>query len=532
MTKPKSIIRSVKASELRAIKTDFLVIGSGIAGLNFALKVAQYGTVTVVTKKEIAESNTNLAQGGIAAVTGEDDSFESHIEDTLRVGCGLSNRMAVEILVKRAPLEIQSLVSSGVEFDWRGGGLDLSKEGGHSRNRILHAGDATGREMERALVKKVRENENIRVMENCFAVDLIVKGRKCYGATLINKKSGEFVRMFSQCTVLATGGIGHVYLNTSNPEIATGDGIAMAFRGGAIVEDMEFVQFHPTTLNKRGAPHFLISETFRGEGAILINERGERFMERYHDGLELAPRDVVSRAIFNELKKGSVYLDMRHKNKSFVSKRFPMIYRECLKYGVDITCDLIPVSPAAHYLCGGTKTNEYGETNIRNLLAFGECACTEVHGANRLASNSLLESVVFSSLGAIKARKLLKSKIESPNLEEKRFSQGQKTEDWETKLRKTMWDKVGIVRNANDLKLALKTIKQLEKKVDSTGANVQSLELKNMVLVGKLITTAALARKESRGTHYREDHPATDNKHWLRHLYLKREDGRVGVSFV
>jgi len=520
------------------LKTDFLVIGSGIAGLNFALKTAQYGRVTIVTKKEIMESNTNLAQGGIAAVTRKDDTFQMHIEDTLRTGCGLSNKRAVEILVENGPKEIRSLISFGVKFDKEKDELHLTREAGHSRDRILHSGDTTGREIEQALTKSVRENKNIEVLENCFAIDLIIKNAKCHGANVLDIKNKETVRIFSRGTIVATGGVGYVYQNTTNPEIATGDGIAMMFRAGAKVEDMEFVQFHPTTLNKTGAPHFLISETFRGEGAVLVNENGERFMEKYDINGELAPRDVVSRAIFNELKKGSVYLDMRHKNKSFILERFPMIHQECLKYGIDITKDLIPVSPAAHYICGGIKTNEYGETSIRNLLTFGECACTEVHGANRLASNSLLESVVFSSLGALKAKKLLKNEVKAPKLpKEAKFSDmnRQELENLEAELRKAMWDYVGIIRNETNLNLMLRKLRQLDKRIndlDENGINVQFLELKNMATVGGLITRAAHIRRESRGTHFREDFPSADDNNWLKHICLERKGENLRVSFV
>jgi L-aspartate oxidase len=337
--------------------------------------------------------------------------------------------------------------------------------------------------------------------------------------------------------VLASGGIGYVYLNTSNPETATGDGVAMASRAGAKVEDMEFVQFHPTTLNKTAAPHFLISETVRGEGAFLVNSEGKRFMKSYNAMSELAPRDVVSRAIFNELKRGPVFLDIRHKSKSFILNRFPMIYQECLKYGIDVTKDLIPVSPAAHYICGGVKTNEYGETNMRNLLAFGECACTEVHGANRLASNSLLESVVFSSLGAQKARKLLKNNVEKINPKEENVSVEVPTKELmhsEAELRKCMWNYVGIVRNEKNLNLMLKKLRQLEKRIialDENKMNVKFLELRNMTLVSGLITKAALSRRESRGTHYREDYPKTDDKNWLKHICLQKKGKTVALSF-
>ena len=520
------------------MKTDFLVIGSGIAGLNFALKAAHYGRVTIVTKKEIMESNTNLAQGGIAAVTRKDDTYQMHFEDTLRAGCGLSNKKVVETLVENGPREIKSLISFGARFDKENDEFSLTREAGHSRDRILHSGDTTGREIEQALTKSVRENKDTEVLENCFAIDVIVKDAKCYGARALDIKSKEIVHIFSRVTVLATGGVGYVYYHTTNPEIATGDGIAMAFRGGARVEDMEFVQFHPTTLNKSGAPHFLISETFRGEGAILVNENGERFMEKYDVMGELAPRDVASRAIFNELKKGSVYLDMRHKNKGFILNRFPMIHQECLKYGIDITRDLIPVSPAAHYICGGIKTNEYGETNIRNLLAFGECACTEVHGANRLASNSLLESVVFTSLGALRAKRFLRNEIKShkPRREVKLCDvNGQELENHELELRKAMWEYVGITRNKENLNLMLEKLKHMGKRIhdlNENGINVRFLELKNMATVGRLITEAAQIRKESRGTHYREDYPSTDDKNWLKHTCLPRKGENLRVFFV
>jgi len=520
------------------VKTDFLVIGSGIAGLNFALKASRYGRVTIVTKKEIMESNTNLAQGGIAAVTRKDDTFRMHIEDTMKAGCGLSNKKVVKTLVENGPKEIQSLISFGVKFDKGNDELHLTREAGHSKDRILHFGDTTGREIEQALTKSVRENKEIEVLENSFAIDVIVKDAKCYGATVLDVKGKEIVQIFSRGTMLATGGVGYVYQNTTNPEIATGDGIAMGFRAGTRVEDMEFVQFHPTTLNKSGAPHFLISETFRGEGAILVNEKGERFMEKYDVMGELAQRDIVSRAIFNELRNGAVYLDMRHEKKSFILNRFPMIRQECLKYGIDITKDLIPVSPAAHYICGGIKTNEYGETSIRNLLAFGECACTQVHGANRLASNSLLESVVFSSLGALKAKRLLKNEIKAPSLrrgEEFCDMNRQEFENLKTGLRKDMWNYVGIVRNEENLSLMLSKLRQFGKRIidlKGNGINVPFLELKNMATVGKLIAKAAQIRKESRGTHYREDYSLADDKNWLKHICLERNGKSVTVSFV
>jgi L-aspartate oxidase len=519
------------------LNTDFLVIGSGIAGLNFALKVAEYGKVTIVTKKEIMESNTNLAQGGIAAVTRKDDSVQLHIKDTLTVGSGLSNKRIVKLLAEQGPEAIRNLLSFGVNFDKEDEELHLTTEGGHSISRVLHSGDSTGKEIEQAMTESVRENKGIQVFENCFAIDLLQENRECVGATILDIKNRDICDVFARATVLATGGVGYIYQNTSNPEIATGDGIAIALRAGAKIDDMEFVQFHPTTLNKLGAPHFLISEALRGEGAILVNESGERFMLEIDNMAELAPRDIIARTIFDELKKGSVYLDIRHKGKKFILDRFPMIYQECLKYDVDIAEDLIPVSPAAHYICGGIKTNEYGETSIANLLAFGECACTGVHGANRLASNSLLESVVFSSLGAKKAKNYLKNELESPPQQKEMGVSNLETQELtylKTELSKAMWDYVGIIRNEKQMGLMLRKLEYLNTRlvaIGKNGVNTRFLELKNMAAVAQLITKAAHIRKESRGTHYREDYPATDDKNWLKHICFEQRAERLHTSF-
>lgn len=519
------------------MKTDFLVVGSGIAGLNFALKVAKYGKVTIVTKKEIMESNTNLAQGGIAAVTRKDDSIQSHINDTLTVGSGLSNKRMVKILAEQGPEAIQNLLSFGVNFDTQNDALHSTTEGGHSTARVLHSGDTTGKEIEQKMTQNVREHKDIQVFENCYAIDLFLKDGNCIGAKMLDIPNRRVFDIFAHVTVLATGGVGYLFLNTSNPEIATGDGIAIAFRAGAVVEDMEFVQFHPTTLNKLGAPHFLISESLRGEGAILVNESGERFMLKHNRMAELAPRDIIARTIFNELKTGPVYLDFRHKGSSFILDRFPMIYNECLKYDIDITKDLIPVSPAAHYLCGGIKTNEFGETSIPNLLAYGECTCTGVHGANRLASNSLLESVVFSTLGAKKANTYLKNKISL-------FTQNNLDFDnidilelkyLKADLRKSMWDYIGIIRNEENISWMLKKLERFQSRLNfigGTGVNPRFLELVNMVTVANLITTAAYARTESRGTHYREDFPVTDDQNWLKHICLRRQNSKLETFFT
>lgn len=510
------------------VKTDFLVIGSGIAGLSFAIQASQHGKVTIITKKELMESNTNLAQGGIAAVLGKSDSFKLHISDTLRVGCGLSNREAVEALVENGPKAIDWLIAQGVEFDRTRDNLALSMESGHSKRRIAHKGDYTGREIEEALVASVRRND-IVTFENCLALDLLVKGRRCYGAEVLALKEGKSMVFLAKATILATGGVGQIYAQTSNPYIATGDGIAMAYRAGAKLEDMEFVQFHPTTLQRKNEPSFLISETMRGEGGILRNASGEAFMERYDTARELATRDVVSRAVFEELKKGTVYLDLRHKDRAFILRRFPTIYKECLHHGIDIAKDLIPVVPAEHYLCGGVKVDLTGESSIAGLFAFGECSCTGIHGANRLASNSLLESVVFSTLGVSKAKSYLKREVSSQPFSETPFEvrdddvRGDKIRK---ELQDLMWEYVGLVRRVDGLTYAFSKLENLEEKakeINEKALYSSFVEVQNMITIAKLITKAASIRRESRGTHYLADYPIQDDDNWLKHIVFEGE---------
>ncbi len=495
------------------MKTDFLVIGSGLSGLYFALNAPKKSKCIIATKGNISDSNTKFAQGGIAAVFGKDDSFESHIKDTLAAGAGLCNKRNVGILVKNGPKEIKRLLSYNISFDKANGFFELGKEGAHSFRRVLHHKDATGAEIEKKLAEAARENKNTAIKENTILVELLARDKKCCGAIVFDEDKNSLSIIEANCVVLATGGIGQIYKYTTNPEIATGDGIASAFEAGAKIENMEFVQFHPTALKSKSGKNFLISESLRGEGAFLINEDNERFVK--HKLKELAPRDILSREVFHEMKKNKVYLDISHKGKEFIKSRFPNIYSECLKHGIDITKDKIPISPAAHFLCGGIKTNSYGQTTIKNLFAVGECACTGVHGANRLASNSLLECMVFSARAAKKAKglnnsnklqthyNLKKYKIikSSPNAEKNIVSM-------QNKIKKIMWDYAGIIRTRKGLLAALGKIKKLELDFKNNFGNKISrklIETKNMIAVSRLIVKASLGRRKSAGAFYIED---------------------------
>ncbi len=448
---------------------NFLVIGSGIAGLNFALQAAKYGKVAIVTKKELMESNSNYAQGGIAAVLSKTDNFQKHITDTLKAGCYLNNKKAVETMVRQAPKEIKRLLDIGVGFAREQNELSLTKEGGHSQRRIAHAKDATGKEIERALIYQIRHHKNIVVLESHLAVDLIIQNNKCRGAIVLNDKNKSEI-FLSKATILATGGAGQVYIRNSNPKIATGDGLAMAYRAGAEIKDLEFIQFHPTALAKTGKPAFLISETLRGEGAILKNKKNIAFMKKYHPLAELAPRDIVSRAIFSELKKGragteqsrSVYLDIRHRGTEFIKNRFPYIYNELWWYGIFMDKDLIPVAPAAHFVCGGVHTDLNGKTNIPGLYAFGEVAETGVHGANRLASNSLLECLVFSSRAVKSVKNYIKRchpELVSGSFKQikilKKMPKQVRHDNLKLKIQTLMWQNVGIIRKTKNLQKTL-----------------------------------------------------------------------------
>jgi L-aspartate oxidase len=529
------------------IQTDYLVIGSGIAGLSFALEAAMSGTVAIVTKKEKMEGSTNYAQGGIASVFDPNDSFELHIKDTIESGDGLCHEDVVRIVVADGPERVQELISMGVNFTRQTDGkkhFDLGREGGHSRRRILHTKDLTGREVERILLERAEENENIRIYENHMAIDLLTKSKMlkrgivtseiaqtCWGAYVLDANNDRVITFLAKMTVLASGGAGKVYLYTTNPDIATGDGVAVGYRAGVKVANMEFVQFHPTCLYHPLAKNFLISEAVRGEGGILIDKSGSRFMEKYHPLKDLALRDVVARSIDMELKKSGdecVYLDISHRTPEFIKDRFPHIYETCLKFQIDITKEPIPVVPAAHYMCGGLLTDENGLTNLDNLYAIGEVACTGLHGANRLASNSLLEALVFARRAFKNSARKLEEKRDIPFPRAPEWDPGSATDseelvvvshNWD-EIRRFMWNYVGIVRTNNRLARAKRRVDIIQQEIqeyywDFTVTR-DLLELRNVAVVAELIITCASLRKESRGLHYNLDYVYQDNKHWKR----------------
>jgi L-aspartate oxidase len=518
------------------IKTDILVIGSGIAGLTFALKASEFANVLIITKKEKAESNTNYAQGGIASVVSQNDSFEYHIKDTLDCGAGLCHPAAVKQIVKNGPALIKNLIEFGVNFSKENGKLELGREGGHSANRIIHAKDSTGKEIERALLHKISKAKNITVFEHHTAVELITEHhfkkdfsgiRSCYGAFVYDEKKEQVLAIASPLTLICTGGIGQVYLHTTNPSIATGDGIAMAYRSGCTIGNMEFVQFHPTSLyepkNGSSATHsFLISEALRGAGAILKTARGKEFMRKYDKRAELAPRDIVARAIDSEMKKSGsnyVYLDVTHLPKNKMTRKFPNIYKKCRDIGLDITKEYIPVVPAAHYICGGIISDLNGKTSLNRLYVLGEASMTGVHGANRLASNSLLEAVVYADKASQNCKKEIDKILTKalPDIPEWDESGTVNTEEWilisenRNEIRQIMSNYVGIVRNKERLRRAFKRIELIRKEIEEfykrTMVNRELLELRNMVLIAYMITKSAIMRKESRGLHYNTDYP-------------------------
>jgi L-aspartate oxidase len=493
-------------------ESDYLVIGSGIAGLNFALGAAKSGTVAIVTKKELMESNSNYAQGGIATVLDKHDSFQKHIEDTLKAGCYLNDKKAVETMIKEGPAQIKRLIDLGVGFNRDQGELCLTKEGAHSQRRIAYVKDATGREIERALIHNVRHHKNISIFESHLAIDLIIKNNCCVGAYVLDDENKKIKTFLGKAVILATGGAGQVYARNCNPKIATGDGVAMAERAGAKIVGMEFIQFHPTALAKPGQPTFLISETVRGEGGILKNSKNQAFMTKYHPQKDLAPRDIVARSIYEELTNGPVYLDIRHRGSHFIKNRFPYIYEQLWWFGIKMDKNLIPVAPAAHYTCGGVQTDLNGKTNIPGLYAFGEVAHTGVHGANRLASNSLLECMVFSSRALKSAKKYVKKNNNEqitinklPNINKKN---NPRVLILKHQIQNLMWNNVGIIREEKKMKIALIKLEKIEKeltKIYQSGVNRNIIETKNLCAVARLITQAAIGRKKSIGCHYRLD---------------------------
>lgn len=522
--------------------TDVLILGSGIAGLFTALKLYKKYDVTVLTKKDIMAGNTEHAQGGIAVALSEQDSPEFHFEDTIKAGAGLCNLEAVKILAENGPESVRELIKMGTQFDRLDDELEFTLEAAHSKSRVLHAkGDATGGEIERALVAEVQK-QPIKVLENVFVLDLVKDSKGDVAGVLgLDISSSRFTVWLAKAVILATGGLGQLYKYTTNPEVTTGDGIAAAYRAGAELMDMEFVQFHPTALLLPGAPTFLISEAARGEGAKLRNSRGERFMENV-PGQELAPRDVVARAIWEEMKDGPVYLDFRGL-KVKADERFPMISKTCLKYGVDLTAAPLPIGPAAHYHMGGIRADTSGETSLGNLYACGECACNGVHGANRLASNSLLDGLVFASVITDKiqaknnplpqwkdVRSTIKgagncaansplSSFDSEDLNRKR-----------TRVQEIMWGKAGIIRNRDGLLAAQAEIRNL---FDSfrPGVQARELELGNMLTLSLAIIQAALSREESRGGHFRSDFPQT-REEWQKHSVQRKDEKHVHYAAV
>ncbi len=512
-------------SQLETHTSDFLIIGGGVAGLFTALKSASLGEVTVITKLSLEECNTSYAQGGIASVISKDDSTLLHVEDTLGAGAGICNEWAVKILVEEGPARVRELIEMGVDFDRSNHDYALGREGAHSKDRVLHVGDCTGRAIQKALMDSVKSHKNISIEENLFVIDLLTDRDRCVGALVLNLGKNRIEAHLSKYVVLATGGMGQLFDRTSNSQIATGDGTAMAYRAGAEVMDLEFFQFHPTVFYPPEGKPFLISEAVRGAGGILRNEDEEQFMIHYHPMADLGPRDVVARAMTSVLRKtktNSIYLDLRHMGEDYIKKRFPNIYCTLKDYNIDITKDLIPVVPAAHYTMGGVKTNVFGETNIKGLYAAGEVACNGVNGANRLASNSLLEGLVFGErvVRKIKSERdkisLQPSSIEIQCVEAVNIAERDISGIREM-LKKIMFSRVGIIRSQESLESALQFIGEYEEIFQNKDINEKSFELINMFSAAALMAKAALMREESRGGHFRQDFPS-QRKKWRGHL--------------
>jgi L-aspartate oxidase len=509
---------------------DFIVVGAGIAGLRASVELASAGRVLCLAKQEVTESNTQYAQGGIAAALSDEDEVRLHLEDTLKAGDGLCNEEAARILVEEGPPRIEELIDWGTEFDRAGAKIAFTREGAHSRSRVLHAhGDSTGREIGRALYLKAAAQKNISFYEFEFTTDLLQQDGRVAGVRVLDQ-SGQSHEVRASAVLLATGGLGQVYSDTTNPAVATGDGVAMAHRAGAEISDMEFVQFHPTALFLKNAPRFLLSEALRGEGAYLRNFELTRFMQRYHESGELAPRDVVARAIAHELERvkrpdAAVYLDLTHLNAERVRKRFPTIYATCMQYNIDIATELVPVRPAAHYAMGGVRTDLRGQTSLPGLFAAGEVACTGVHGANRLASNSLLEGLVYGARAAQNMREQLQAAHNSNSGSAKSVStnsngQPAETEKFVKKVQSLMWQNVGVVREGKNLRQVVSELSALR---PPAGGDRRTCEAVNILQAGLLIARSALAREESRGAHYRLDFPLKNEARFHKHSVVSGE---------
>ena len=520
------------------LQADFLVIGSGVAGLRAAVELSQQGQVLVLTKGHPLQSSSIHAQGGVAVAMSEEDDVSIHLTDTLKAGHGLCRKEAVRVLVEEGPERIQELIKWGAKFDKAGGKFAFAREAAHSRSRILRArGDATGNEMVRTLIAQANRQKNIQRLDHHFTVDLVVDGGRCCGAVVLDENSGRQFILATRAVVLSTGGAGQIFARTTNPPNATGDGIAMALRAGAVLQDMEFIQFHPTALYLPSSPPFLLSEAMRGEGGQLRNNKGELFMHRYHPMGALAPRDIVSRAIWAEMaatKARHVYLDVTHLGADFVKRRFPTIYATCLRYDIDITEEWIPVSPSAHYMMGGVWTDVNGATTVPGLFAAGEVACSGVQGANRLASNSLLEGLVFGARAA-EAAVAYAGRHSLPSLSSYeaairpgQFGTLEDAEKLRSSLRRTMWGQVGVIRSGESLIRACAQLSRWAQVVSQPFSNRAALEVKNMVQVAQCVAEAALWRENSVGAHYRSDFPQAKRAGWQQHSRVSMVDGVSG----